>query len=379
MDFRLSPEQQEVYEDISTYVDEVIIPQAMHLEQNEIFPTEIVRELGRRGYLGVTIPESYDGMGKDNMCYAIASEEVSRGCGSTGITVAAHNALGTQQIWLMGNEEQKERWVPDLASGRKLGAWGLTEPSAGSDAGGLQTTAVKDGDVWVINGTKVFITSGHAAETFTIMAMTDKGRGPKGISAFVVELGTEGFRVGTKENKLGLRASVTSELVFEDCRVPEGNMLGERGMGFIGAMKILDSGRIGIGAMALGIAQAAFDAALDYAKTRKQFGKPIGKNQAIAFMLSTMAMEIDAARLLVRRSAWCKDMKLPFTKEASMGKLYASEIGTKVCNKAIQIHGGHGFTTRYPVERFYRDIKLCEIGEGTSEVQRIVISRQLGL
>jgi len=379
MDLRLTPEQKALRNDIRGFVDDVLAPRATYLEQNEIYPKEILDELGRRGYMGVIIPERYGGLGADNICYEIVCEEVSRGCGSTGITVAAHNTLGIQQIFLMGNEEQKQRWIPDLASGKKIGSWGLTEPQAGSDAGGLQTTAVQEGDEWIINGSKIFITSGHEAEIFTIMAVTEKGMGAKGISAFVVEKGTPGFRPGTIENKLGLRASVTSELVLEDCRVADEDRLGERGLGFIGAMKILDSGRIGIGAMALGIAQAAFDAALEYAKVRKQFGKPIGKNQAIAFMLANMAMEIDAARLLLLRAAWNKDHKLPFTKEAAMGKLFASEIGTKACAKAIQIHGGHGFTTRYPVERFYRDVKLCEIGEGTSEIQRIVISRQLGL
>lgn len=379
MDLRLSPEQKALQDDIRALADNVIAPKAAYHEQNEIFPEENIRELAKRGYLGITIPESYGGLGLDAICYSIVSEEVSRACGSTGITVAAHNALGTQQIWLMGNEEQKQRFIPQLASGRKLGAWGLTEPSAGSDAGGLLTTAVEDGDEWIITGSKAFITTGHTGDIFTIMARTDKGNGPRGISAFVIEKDTPGFTCGTKENKMGLRASVTSELIFENCRVPKENMLGDRGMGFIGAMKILDSGRIGIGAMALGIAQAALDASIEYAKTRQQFGKPIGKKQAIAFMLATDAMKIDAARLLIRRAAWNKDNKLPFTKEASMAKLFASEIGTEVCSNAIQIHGGHGYTTRFPVERFYRDIKLCEIGEGTSEVQRIVISRQLGL
>jgi len=379
MDLGLTPEQEAVRSDIREFADEVIAPQAAHNERNEIFPREILNELGRRGYMGITIPQEYGGMGMDTISYAIVSEEVSRACGSTGITVAAHNALGTQQIWIMGTEEQKEKYIPQLASGRKLGSWGLTEPQAGSDASGVQTTAVEEGDEWVLNGTKVFITSGHEAGIFTIMARTDKGRGAHGISAFIVEKGTPGFRLGTKENKMGLRASVTSELVFEDCRIPKENLLGERGMGFIGAMKILDSGRIGIGAMALGIAQAAFDSALEYAKTRQQFGKPIGKFQAIGFMLANMAMEIDAARLLVMRAAWLKDHGRKYTKEAAMAKLYASEIGTKTASLAIQIHGGHGYTTRHPVERFYRDIKLCEIGEGTSEVQRIVISRQLGL
>lgn len=379
MDLELTPEQEAVREDIRKFADEVIAPQSTYNEQHEIFPREILNELGRRGYMGITIPQEYGGMGMDTITYAIVSEEVSRACGSTGITVAAHNALGTQQIWIMGTEEQRERYIPDLASGRKLGSWGLTEPQAGSDASGVQTTAIEDGDEWVLNGTKVFITSGHEADIFTIMARTDKGKGAHGISAFIVEKGTPGFRVGTKENKMGLRASVTSELVFEDCRIPKENLLGERGMGFIGAMKILDSGRIGIGAMALGIAQAAFDASLEYAKTRQQFGRPIGKFQAIGFMLADMAMEIDAARLLIMRAAWLKDHGKKYTKEAAMAKLYASEIGTKIASQAIQIHGGHGYTTRYPVERFYRDIRLCEIGEGTSEVQRIVISRQLGL
>jgi butyryl-CoA dehydrogenase len=309
----------------------------------------------------------------------IALEEISRVCGSTGLTVEAHNSLGAGHIYEKGTEEQRKKYLPKITGGEGLAAWALSEPNAGSDAAATQTTAVLDKDEWVINGTKQFITSGDIAEVVTVMAKTDKTKGAKGISAFIVEKDTPGFKVGQLEDKLGLRGSHTAELIFEDCRVPKENMLDTEGMGFVGAMNILDRGRTAIGAMSVGIAQGAFEESLNYAKERQQFGKPIGKFQAIQWMLADMATEIEAARLLVYRAAYMEDQNVRFTKEASMAKLFASEMAMRATVKAIQIFGGYGYTTDYPVERFYRDIKLCTIGEGTSEVQRMVIARQLGL
>ena len=309
----------------------------------------------------------------------IALEEVSRFCGSTGITVEAHNSLGIGHIYEHGSEKQRKKYLPKLCSGEGFAAWALTEPNAGSDAASGQTTAVLEKDEWVINGTKQFITTGDIADVTTVMAMTDKSKGTKGISAIVVEKDTPGFKIGQLEDKLGLRGSHTAELIFEDCRVPKENILGEEGKGFTGAMNILDRGRTAIGAMSVGIARAAFEDALDYAKQRQQFGRPIGKFQAIQWMLADMATEIDAARLLVFRAADMEDKNVRFTKEASMAKLFASEMAMRATVKGMQILGGYGYTREYPLERYYRDIKLCTIGEGTSEVQRMVIARQLGL
>jgi len=309
----------------------------------------------------------------------IALEEISRVCGSTGITVEAHNSLGLGHIYEKGTEKQRKKYLPELTSGKAIAAWALTEPNAGSDASATQTNAVIDGNEWVINGTKQFITSGDIADVTTVMAMTDKSQGAKGISAFIVDKDTPGFKVGQLEDKLGLRGSHTSELIFDNCRIPKENLLGELGKGFVGAMNILDRGRTAIGAMSVGIARGAFEDALEYAKQRQQFGKPIGKNQAIQWMLADMATEIDAARLLVYRAAYLEDQNVRFTKEASMAKLFASEIAMRTTVKAIQIYGGNGYMREYPLERYYRDVKLCTIGEGTSEVQRMVIARQLGL
>jgi alkylation response protein AidB-like acyl-CoA dehydrogenase len=309
----------------------------------------------------------------------IALEEISRVCGSTGITVEAHNSLGVGHIYEKGTEEQRKKYLPNLLNGKALAAWALTEPNAGSDAASLQTTAVLEGGEWVINGTKQFITSGDIAEVVTVMAKTDKTLGAKGISAFIVEKDTPGFTVGVLEDKLGLRGSHTAELIFEDCHVPEENLLGEKNLGFVGAMTILDRGRTAIGAMAVGIAQGALDESISYAKQRQQFGKPIGKNQAIQWMIADMATQIDAARLLVQRAAFLEDKEVPFSIEASMAKLFASDIAMKVTRDAIQIHGGHGYMRDLPLERFYRDVKLTQIGEGTSEVQRMIIAKRLGL
>lgn len=364
---------------IREFCEKEIKPIASKIDKEEYFPEELYRKMGKMGLMGMTVPQKYGGAGIDRISYMIALEEISRVCGSTGITIEAHNSLGVGHIYEKGNEEQRKKYLPKLTSGKALAAWALTEPNAGSDAASIQTTAVLEGDKWVINGTKQFITSGDLAEVVTVMAKTDKTKGAKGISAFIVEKGTPGFRVGQLEDKLGLRGSHTAELIFEDCRVPKENLLGEEGMGFIGAMNILDRGRTAIGAMSVGIARGAFEESLEYAKQRQQFGKPIGKNQAIQWMLADMATQIDAARLLVYRAAYFEDQNVKFTKEAAMAKLFASEIAMQATVKAIQIFGGYGYTREYPLERYYRDIKLCQIGEGTSEVQRMVIAKQLGL
>ena len=335
--------------------------------------------MGQLGLMGMTVPKKYGGAGVDRISYMIALEEISRFCGSTGITVEAHNSLGVGHIYEKGSEEQRRKYLPRLTSGKAFAAWALTEPNAGSDAASIQTTAVLDGDEWVLNGTKQFITSGDIAEVVTVMAKTDRDKGARGISAFIVEKDTPGFRVGQLEDKLGLRGSHTAELIFEDCRIPRENLLGEKNMGFIGAMNILDRGRTAIAAMSVGIARGALEDAMEYSKQRQQFGRPISRFQAIRWKIVNMATEIDAARLLVYRAAFLEDQNKSFTKEAAMAKLFASEMAMRATREAIQIHGGYGYMREYNVERYFRDIKLCEIGEGTSEVQRMVISRQLGL
>jgi len=379
LDFSLTEEQKVFQKTVREFCEKELKPIAAKIDKEEYFPGDVYRKMGKLGLLGMTVPKKYGGAGIDRISYMIALEEISRVCGSTGLTVEAHNSLGVGHIYEMGTEEQRRKYLPKLTSGEELAAWALTEPNAGSDAASIQTTAVLDGDEWVINGTKHFITNGDLAWTVVVMAKTDKTKGARGISAFIVERGTPGFKVGQLEDKLGLRGSHTAELIFEDCRVPKENLLGKEGEGFIGAMKILDRGRTAIGAMSVGIARAAFEESLAYAKQRQQFGKPIGKFQAIRWMLADMATEIDAARLLVYRAAYMEDQNQRFTKEAAMAKLFASEIAMRATVKAIQIFGGYGYLKEYPVERFYRDVKLCQIGEGTSEVQRIVISRQLGL
>jgi len=327
----------------------------------------------------MTVPQNYGGAGIDRMSYMIALEEISRVCGSTGITVEAHNSLGVGHIYEKGSEEQRKKYLPKLTNGEEIAAWALTEPNAGSDASAAQTTAVLDGDEWVINGTKQFITTGDTAWVTTVMAKTDKDKGAKGISAFIVERGTKGFKVGQLEDKLGLRGSHTAELIFEDCRIPKENLLDKQGMGFIGAMNILDRGRTAIGAMSVGIARGALEDCIEYATQRQQFGRPISKFQAIQWKIVDMATEIEAARLLVYQAAALEDQNVKFTKEASMAKLFASEMAMRATRNAIQVFGGYGYTKDYALERYFRDIKLCTIGEGTSEVQRMVIARQLGL
>lgn len=379
MDFSLTEQQKLFKKTIREFCDKEIKPLASKIDKEEYFPEKLYKKMGQMGLMGMTVPQSYGGAGIDRVSYMIALEEISRVCGSTGITVEAHNSLGVGHIYEKGTEEQRKKYLPKLCNGEELAGWALSEPNAGSDASATQTTAELDGDEWVLNGTKQFITTGDIAWVTTIMAKTEKDKGAKGISAFIVEKDTPGFKIGQLEDKLGLRGSHTAELILEDCRIPKENLLDTQGMGFIGAMNILDRGRTAIGAMSVGIARGSFEDALEYAKQREQFGKAIGKNQAIQWMLADMATDIDAARLLVFRAADMEDKNIRFTKEAAMAKLFASEMAMKATVKGIQILGGYGYTREYPSERYYRDIKLCTIGEGTSEVQRMVIARQLGL
>ena len=379
MDFNLTSEQKLFQKTIREFCEKEIKPIANKIDKEEYFPKDLYKKMGQMGLMGMTVPQKYGGAGIDRVSYMIALEEISRICGSTGLTIEAHNSLGIGHIYEHGTEEQRKKYLPKLCSGQGFAAWALTEPNSGSDAAGAQTTAVLEKNEWVINGTKQFITSGDIADVTVVMCKTDKEKGAKGISAILVEKDTKGFKVGQLEDKLGIRGSHTAELIFENCKVPKENLIGTQDMGFIGAMNILDRGRTAIGAMSVGIAQAALEDSLDYAKQRQQFGSSIGKFQAIQWMLADMATEVEAARLLVYRAAFLEDQGIKFTKEASMAKLFASEMAMKVTNKAIQIFGGYGYTREYPVERYFRDIKLCTIGEGTSEVQRMVIARQLGL
>jgi alkylation response protein AidB-like acyl-CoA dehydrogenase len=373
----LTEEQQMMQRMVRDFAENEIRPVAQEMDASGEFPWEIIRRMGSLGLMGLPIPEEYGGSGADTITYAIAVEEISRVSGSLGITLASHVSLGLDLLDHFGTEEQKRKYLPPLASGQGLAAFGLTEPEAGSDAGAVKTTAVLDGDQWVINGQKVFITSGSIADMVVVAAVTDKSAGTKGISNFIVEKDTPGFRPGRDEEKMGLRASVTSQLFFEDCRVPKENLLGQRGQGYKQFLITLDGGRISIGAMALGLAQGAFEAAVEYSKQRMQFGQPIAKFQAIQWMIADMATEIDAARMMVYRAAWLKDQGVRYTKEAAMAKLYASEAAERACFKAIQIHGGYGYMREYDVERIYRDNRLTTIGEGTSEIQRLVIARQV--
>jgi len=379
MDFTLTDQQTLFQKTIRAFCEKELKPLASKIDKEEYFPKALYKKMGQMGLLGMTVPQKHGGAGIDRVSYMIALEEISRVCGSTGITVEAHNSLGLGHIYERGTEEQRKKYLPKLTNGDGLAAWALTEPNAGSDAAGLQTTAVLDKDQWVLNGTKQFITSGDIADVVTVMAKTDKEKGAKGISAFIVEKDTPGFRIGQSEDKLGLRGSHTVELIFENCRIPKEQLLGEKDLGFVGAMNILDRGRTAIGAMSVGIARGALEDSIEYAKQRQQFGRPIGKFQAIQWMIAEMATEVDAARLLVYRAAFMEDQNVPFTKEASMAKLFASESAMRATVKAMQIHGGYGYMREYPLERYYRDIKLCQIGEGTSEVQHMVIAKQLGL
>ena len=379
MDFNLTEEQKLFQKIIREFCTKELKPIAEKIDKEEYFPKDLYKKMGKMGLMGMTVPQMYGGAGIDRVSYMIALEEISRVCGSTGLTVEAHNSLGIGHIYEKGTEEQRKKYLPKLTSGEAFAAWALTEPNAGSDASSLQTMAVLKGDEWVINGTKQFITTGDIADVVTVMAKTDKEKGAKGISAFIIEKDTPGFSAGQLEDKLGLRGSRTAELIFENCRIPKENLLGEKGLGFIGAMNILDRGRTAIGAMSVGIARGALEECIDYANQREQFGKSIGKFQAIQWMIADMATEIDAARLLVYRAAYLEDKNMKFTKEASMAKLFASEMAMRATRNAIQIFGGYGYTKEYPLERYFRDVKLCEIGEGTSQVQRMVIAKQLGL
>jgi butyryl-CoA dehydrogenase len=379
LDFNLTEQQKLFRKVIREFCEKELKPIASKIDQEEYFPFELYKKMGKMGLMGMTVPQEYGGAGIDKVSYMIALEEISRFCGSTGLTVEAHNTLGCGYIYEHGSEEQKKKYLPNYTNGEKFAALAITEPNAGSDVSGLQTTAVLDKDEWVINGTKQFITTGDIAGVTIVMAKTDKDKGAKGISAILVEKDTKGFKVGQLEDKLGLRGSKTAELIFEDCRVPKENLLGELNKGFYGVMDTLDRGRTAVGAMSVGIARGALEESLEYAQQRQQFGRPIGKFQAIRWMIADMATELDAARLLVYRAAFLEDNKQPYSKEAAMAKLFASEIAMRATNKAIQIFGGYGYTREYPVERYFRDVKLCQIGEGTSEVQRIVISKKLGL
>jgi alkylation response protein AidB-like acyl-CoA dehydrogenase len=377
LDFQLNEEQLQLKKSVREFAEREILPNVMKWDEESHFPLETIKQVGELGLMGSIFPLEYGGAGMGYVEYATAIEELSRVDGSVGIIVAAHTSLCSNHIFLAGSEEQKRRYVPKLATGEFIGAWGLTEPGAGSDAGSARMSAVRRGDCYILNGTKTFCTNGHYADVVVVVAVTDKAAGTHGLSAFVVEKGTRGFRPGKKENKLGLRASDTAELIFEDCVIPRQNLLGKEGDGFIDAMRILDGGRISIAALGLGMAQGAFEAAVKYSKQRKQFGQMISEFQAIQWKLADMATEIDAARLLTLRAAAMKDAGLKTTMESSMAKLYSSEVAVRCANESVQIHGGYGFIKDYPAEKYYRDVKLCTIGEGTSEIQRLVIARQL--
>jgi alkylation response protein AidB-like acyl-CoA dehydrogenase len=375
--FRLTDEQKQLQKEIRDFAAREIAPNVMKWDEASEFPAKVVKELGRMGLLGMIFPPELGGAGFGYVDYMLAIEELSAVDGSVGIIVAAHNSLGTNHIYTAGNEAQRRKYIPKLASGEWLAAWGLTEPGSGSDAAGARTTAVRKGDGWVLNGSKTFITNGSYADVAVVIAVTDKAKGTHGLSAFVVEKGTPGFRPGKKENKLGLRASDTAELIFENCEIPGENLMGKEGEGFVDSLRILDGGRISIAALSLGIARGAYEAAVSYVKQRKQFGKAIAEFQGIQWKLADMATQLEAARLLTLRAAHMKDAGEKTTTESAMAKLYASEVAVRICDEGVQLHGGYGFIKDYPAEKYYRDVKLCTIGEGTSEIQRMVIAREL--
>jgi alkylation response protein AidB-like acyl-CoA dehydrogenase len=378
VEFTLTQEQEQLRRSVREFAEGEIGPHVMEWDEASHFPKEIMPKLAEMGLLGVIFPEEYGGAGLGYIEYALAIEELARVDGSVGLIVAAHNSLCSNHIFKFGSEAQKKKYLVPLASGKAIGAWSLTEPEAGSDAGGTRTTAVRKDKCWVLNGAKTFTTNGSYADICVAMAVTDKLKGSHGISAFILEKGMRGFRPGKKENKLGMRASDTAEVIFTDCCVPAANLLGEEGEGFTGSLKILDGGRISIAALAVGMAQGALEAATNYAKQRKQFGQTISEFQSVQFKLADMATEVEAARLLVYQAAWLADKQSArFTRESSMAKLFASEVAVRVANECVQIHGGYGFTKDYPAEKYYRDVKLCTIGEGTSEIQKLVIARQL--
>ncbi len=377
MDFALSAEHLEIRRTVREFAEGRIAPVADEMERRGEFPHEIIREAAALGLMGVPYPESVGGTGLDALAYAITIEELSRVSGSVGIIVSAHTSLGCNPLYMSGTDAQKERFLRPLASGEQIGAYGLTEPGAGSDSRGTRTRARLDGDEWVLNGSKRFITNAGVASTYIVTAVTERESASGKISAFIVPADAPGFSVGRMEEKMGLHASNTGELLFSDCRIPAENLLGEEGQGDRLFLKTLDGGRIGIGAMALGLAQAAYEAASAYAKEREQFGRPIASFQGVGFMIADMATEIDAARLMVYRAAWLKDQGRPYSTEAAMAKLFASEVSQRVTNDAVQVHGGYGYISEYKVERYLRDAKLTEIGEGTSQIQRMVIARNL--
>jgi alkylation response protein AidB-like acyl-CoA dehydrogenase len=377
MEFEYTPEQIELRRAVREFAAAEIAPHVMEWDETQTFPLEVVRKLGKLGYMGSIFPEELGGAGLGYIEYAIIVEELSRVDGSVGIIVAAHTSLCTNHIYKAGTDEQRRRYIPRLAGGEWLGCWSLTEPDAGSDAAGTRTSAVRDGECWVLNGAKTFTTNAQYADVCVAMAVTDRAAAQHGISAFIIEKETPGFRPGKKENKMGLRASATGEVIFENCRLPAGQLLGKQNEGFVDSLRILDGGRISIAALGIGMAQGAYDAALRYSKLRKQFGRPISEFQAIQHKLVDMATSLDAARLLTYRAAWMMDQGQRVTKESAMAKLFSSEAAVRIADEAVQIHGGYGFIKDYPVEKFYRDVKLCTIGEGTSEIQRLVIARQL--
>ncbi len=377
MNFELSETRNTIAHSIRDFAKKHIKPFMMDWDENQTFPEELFHQLGAMGYMGVLVPEKYGGSHMDYHEYITVIEEISKVDSSVGLSLAAHNSLCTNHILEFGNEEQKQKWLPKLAHGEWIGAWGLTEHNTGSDAGGMSTTAVLDGDHYVINGAKNFITHGISGDVAVVIVRTGEKGDSKGMTAFVIEKGTPGFSSGKKENKMGMRASETAELIFDNCRIHKDNILGKVGEGFIQSMKILDGGRISIGALSLGIAKGAYEAALKYAKEREQFGRPIAKFQAIGFKLADMATEIEASELLLHKAAHDKIKGVKMTKIGAMAKMYASEMSVKVANEALQIHGGYGYTKDFPVEKFYRDAKLCTIGEGTTEIQKLVISRSI--
>jgi alkylation response protein AidB-like acyl-CoA dehydrogenase len=377
VDFDYTPEQIQLRRAVREFAAAEIAPHVMEWDEAQTFPLEVIRKLGQLGYMGSIFPERYGGAGLGYVEYSIIIEELSRVDGSVGIIVAAHTSLCSNHIYKAGSEEQKQKYLTKLTAGEAIGCWSLTEPEAGSDAAGTRSTAVREGNCWVLNGSKTFTTNAHYADVCVGMAMTDRSAARHGISAFILEKDTPGFRAGKKENKLGLRASATGEVIFNNCRLPPEQLLGKPGEGFVDSLRILDGGRVSIAALSIGMAQGAYDAALKYAKLRKQFGRPISEFQAIQHKLVDMALKIDASRLLTYRAAKMIDQGKRVTRESAMAKLFASESAVEIANEAVQIHGGYGFIKDYPVEKFYRDVKLCTIGEGTSEIQRLVIARQL--
>lgn len=374
MDFRLTKEETLFLQMIREFAQKEVKPLAAEIDEQERFPEETVRKMGEIGLMGIPVPVEYGGAGGTNQIYTMAVEEISKVCATTGVVLSAHTSLCIAPIMEHGTDEQKQKYLPKLASGQWLGAFGLTEPNAGTDAAGQQTTAVLDGDNYILNGTKIFITNAQYADVYIVMAMTDKSMGTRGISAFIVEKGMPGFTIGKKEKKMGIRGSATCELIFENCIVPKENLLGKEGKGFAIAMKTLDGGRIGIASQALGIAQGAIDETVKYTKERKQFGRSIAQFQNTQFQMADLKTKVEAARLLVRRAAAKKDSGEPYSVDAAMAKLFCAEVAMEVTTKAVQFHGGYGYTREYPVERMMRDAKITEIYEGTSEVQRMVIA-----